>query len=57
MYYKLGQTCVKNWSSFVLLQIRVNTVKNWGSFVFTNWSKRCYKLGELLQIKATIIRK
>ena len=57
MYYKLGQTCVKNWSSFVLLQIKVNTVKNWGSFVFTNWSKRCYKLGELLQIKATVIRK
>ena len=26
MYYKLGQDCVTNWGSFVLLQIRANAV-------------------------------
>ena len=52
MYYKLGQTCVTNWGSFVLLQIRANVVTNWGSY---------YKLGQpllqnrdLLQIGAGI---
>ena len=30
MYYKLGQACVTNGSSFVLLKIRVNIVTNWG---------------------------
>ena len=28
MYYKLGQACVTNWGSFVLLQIRANVVTN-----------------------------
>ena len=40
---------VTNWGSFVLLQIRANLVANWG--------KCCYKLGELLQIKAFVITK
>ena len=41
MYYKLGKACVTNW----------------GSFVITNWGKCCYKLGQLLQIRATVITK
>ena len=61
MYYKLGQTCVTNWGSFVLLQIRANVVTNWGSFiiangasVITNWGSY-YKLGQpLLQNRAAI---
>ena len=57
MYYKLGQACVTNWGSFVLLQIRANVVTNWGSFIITNWGKCCYKLGQLLQIRATVITK
>ena len=48
MYYKLGQACVKNWGSFVLLQIRAKVVTNWGTIY--------YKLGKVLQIK-TIITK
>ena len=47
MYYKLGQACVTNWSSFVLLQIRANVVTNWGSFIITNWGSY-YKLGQSL---------
>ena len=57
MYYKLGQACVTNWGSFVLLQIRANVVTNWGSFIITNQGKCCYKLGQLLQIRATVITK
>ena len=47
MYHRLGQACVTNWGSFALLQIRTNVV--------TNWGKCCYKLGQLLQIRATVI--
>ena len=57
MYYKLGQDCVKNWGSFILLQIRPNVVTNWGSFITTNWSNCCYKLRQLLQIRPTVITK
>ena len=57
MYYKLGQACVTNWGSFVLLQIRANVVTNWGSFIITNQGKCCYKLGQLLQIRATVSTK
>ena len=54
MYYKLGQACVRNWGSFVLLQIRANVVINWGSFIITNWGSYC-KLGQpLLQNRAAI---
>ena len=54
MYYKLGQACVTNWGSFVLLQIRANVVTNWGSFIITNWGSY-YKLGQpLLQNRAAI---
>ena len=57
MYYKLGQTCLANWDSLVLLQIRVNVVTNWGSFIITNrgsfiitnCGKCCYKFGQLGQ--------
>ena len=49
MYYKLGQACVTNWGSFVLLQTTAN--------VITNWGKCCCKLGQLLQISATVITK
>ena len=55
MCYKLGQACVTNWGSFVLLQIRANVVTNWGSFIITNRGKCCYKLGQLLQIRVTVI--
>ena len=66
MYYKLGQASVKNWGSFVLLQIRANVVTNWGSYyklgqpllqnraAITNWGKIYYKLGHVLQIRANI---
>ena len=57
MYYILGQASVKNWGSFALLQIRENLVTNWGSFIITNWGKCCYKLGQLLQIRAAVITK
>ena len=57
MYYKLGQACVTNWGSFVLLQIRAKVVTNWGSFIITNWSKCCYKLGQLLPVRETVIMK
>ena len=51
MYYKLGQACVPNWGSLVLLKIRANVVTNWDSFIITNWAKCCYKLGQsFLQI-------
>ena len=61
MYYKLGQACVTNWSSFVLLQIRANVVTNWGRFIITNeasvvtnWDSY-YQLGQpLLQNRAAI---
>ena len=47
MYYKLGQACVANWGSFVLLQLKANVVTNWGSY---------YKLRQpLLQNRAAII--
>ena len=66
MYYKLGQTCVTNWGSFVLLQIRANVVTNWGSCyklgqlllqnraAITNWGKMYYKLEQVVQIRAII---
>ena len=57
MYYKLEQACVTNWGSFILLQIRANVVTNWGSFIIANWGKCCYKLGQLLQIRAIVIIK
>ena len=33
MYDKLGQACVTNSGSFVLLHIRANVVTSWGSFI------------------------
>ena len=57
MYYKLSQTCVTNWGRFVSSQIMANVVTDWGSFIITNWGKFSYKLGQLLQIKATVYTK
>ena len=54
MYYKLVQACATNWGSFVLLQIRANVAINWCSFINTSQDKCCYKLGQVLQIRATI---
>ena len=65
MYYKLGQACVTNCGSFVLLPIRPNVVTNWDSFIITNQGKLLqivvtnwgsyYKLGQpLLQNRAAI---
>ena len=48
MYYKLGQACVTNWGSFVLLQIKANVV------TITNWAKTYYKLGQILQMRVNI---
>ena len=56
IYYKLGQACVKNWGSFVLLQIRANVVTNWGSCIITNQGKFCYKLKHLLQIRQPLLQ-
>ena len=36
MYFNLGQACVTNWDSFVLLQIRARVATNWGSLIITN---------------------
>ena len=48
MYNKLGQTCITNWGSFVLLQIRSNVITNWVQLHY-------HKLGQvLLQIGAAI---
>ena len=55
MHYKLGEACITNWDNFVLLQIRANVVTNWVSSIISNWGKCCYKLGQLLQIRATVI--
>ena len=57
MYYEFGQDFLTNWGSFVLLQIRANVVANWGSFIITNLGKCCYKLRQLLQIRAIVITK
>ena len=66
MHHKLGQACVTNWGSLVLLQIRANVVTNWASYyklgqtllqnrvAITNWGKIYYKLGQVLQIRAII---
>ena len=62
MYYKLGQACVTNWGSFVLLQIRANVFTNWGSFIIVNYGKLIYfmrtvpKLGDLMKPLESIIR-
>ena len=61
MYYKLGQACVTNWGSFVLLQIRKTLLQigavsllQIGASVVTNWGSY-YKLGQpLLQNRAAI---
>ena len=54
MYCKLGQACLTNWGSFVLLKIRASVVTNPGSFIITNWGSY-YKLGQpLLQNRAAI---
>ena len=57
MYYEFGQDFLTNWGSFVLLQIRANVVANWGSFIITNLGNCCYKLRQLLQIRAIVITK
>ena len=58
----MGQACVTNWGSFVLLKIRARVVTNWGSYyklgqlllqkraAITNWGK----MGQVLQIRAVI---
>ena len=55
IYYKLGQGFIRNWSSFVLLQIGASVIINWGSLGITKWGRRYYKLGQQLQIRATVI--
>ena len=57
MYYKLGQAFATDRGSFVLSKISENVVTNRGSFLIANWGNCGYKLGHLLQIKATVITK
>ena len=52
MHYKLGQACVTNWGSFVLLQIRQPLLQNRGAI--TNWGKIYNTMGQVLQIWAII---
>ena len=40
-----------------VLQFGQACVTSWGSFITTNWGKYYYKLGELLQIRPTVITK
>ena len=54
MYYKLGQACVRKWSSFASLKLWANVVLNWaaqllqiGASVITNRGSY-YKLGQPL---------
>ena len=47
MYYKLGQACITNWGSFVLLKIGAEPFLQIGANVVTNWGNY-YKLGQLL---------
>ena len=56
MYYKLGQACVTNWGTFVLLQIRANVVTNWGRFIITKWGKYCYKFGQLYNLEQPLLQ-
>ena len=55
-YYKLGLACATN-SAVFLLKIPASIVTNQGSFIITNWGRCCYKLGQLLQIRGTVITK
>ena len=57
MYYKLGKAYLTNWGSFVSSQIRESVVTNWTNVIITNWGKCCYKLGQVLQIRETLITK
>ena len=52
----MGPGFIKNWSSFVLLQIGASVITIWGSLVITKCHGRRYsKLGQtLLQITAAI---
>ena len=64
-YYKLGQTWLQIGAA-LLLQIEASVVINWGRYyklgepllqnraAITNWAKTYYKLGQVLQIRATI---
>ena len=57
--YKLGQTLLQIGAA-LLLQIGASAVTNWGSYyklgqpllqnrtAITNWSKMCYKLGQVV---------
>ena len=55
IYYKLGQGCIRNWGSFVLLPIAAAYLLQNGAGVITNWGSY-YKLGQpLLQIGANVI--
>ena len=55
IHYKLGQGCITNWGSFALLQIGANVITNWDRLFITKWGRRYYKLGQLLQIRPTVI--
>ena len=48
--YKLGQGCIRNWGSFVLLPIGA-------AYLLQKWGRCYYKLGQmLLQIRAAITK-
>ena len=52
--YKLGQGCIRNWGSFVLLPIGAAYLLQNGAGVITNWGKCYCKFGQLLQNGAII---
>ena len=52
---QIGQGFITNWDSFALLQNGADVITNWASLVITKWGGRYYKLGQLLEIRATVI--
>ena len=56
MYYKFVQTCKTKWVRFVLSEIVVNVVTDCFSSVIISSGKSFYKIGQLLEIRATVNR-
>ena len=50
----MGESCITNWGSFVLLQIGTAYLLQNGAGVITNWGKLYHKLGQLLQVGVII---
>ena len=57
MYHKLGQACVTIGAALFYYKLGQTLLQIGVGFIIANWDKCCYKLGQLLQIRATIITK